>query len=339
MKARTLLAHLTVGLLFLVGSTSQLCADITVRLSVKFILQPDGTRPAAGDIGTTTGFDNEVARGNGILTATARKYRLQVVEYFDIRPPVPQGQAADYWFNLPARNNRATIETAALADQGTWRWNASAINLYVNNSASGQCSFVGSGGTISLGNDIGVGTILHEIGHFFDLKHTHPGDPSCTIPPPYNVGDGDGLTATIPDHNCLTRDGLSMANFNGRVFSALNANEQTQVNSSWLNVMSYHQEDQLLEDQMDIWGGNANGGRLFACSGRTWFVAVFGLDLFPGTEAGLPVQTVSTALSRVQSGNDVILLRAGTYNSLPSNPINTACTLSATRGPVLLTRP
>ena len=126
-----------------------------MRVSVKFILKPDGTRPADGNIGTTAGFAAEITRGNQILAATDRGYRLQVVEYLDIRPPVPGGQASDFWFNLAARTNRAFFEGAATADQTTWRWSANSINIYVNNSSSGQCSFVDTGGAITLGNDIG----------------------------------------------------------------------------------------------------------------------------------------------------------------------------------------
>ena len=48
------------------------------------------------------------------------------------------------WYILPARAKRAVIEAAALANQAAWRWSGNAINIYVNNSSSGQCSFVGS---------------------------------------------------------------------------------------------------------------------------------------------------------------------------------------------------
>jgi hypothetical protein len=100
-----------------------------------------------------------------------------------------------------------------------------------------------------------------------------------------------------------------------------------------------HQEDQLLEDQMDIWTFNANGARLGFCSGRTWFVAHGGNDGASGTATNSPLATLTKALSKVTGpdGNpgDVILLRIGAY-ALPEHLISTACTLSATRGPVII---
>jgi hypothetical protein len=328
MKAPALLIWTSVGLLFLLGG-SQLRADITVRLSVKFILKPDGTRPAAGVIGTAAGFDAEITRGNQILAATGRGYQLLVVEYLDIRPPVPGGQPSDYWFNLDARSNRRFIENAALADQPTWRWNANAINLYINNSGSGQCSFVGDGGAITLGNDIGTGTVLHEVGHFFDLRHTHTGDPACgSTPPPYVPADGDGLAATVPDHNCLTTRAALLA--------ALPSELQAAVDTAWLNVMSYHQEDQLLDDQMDIWTFNANWLRNGFCSGRTWVVDRNSGCLYHDGNSlcllfGGPFTVVRDGVNSAQSG-DIVLIRAGNYNEPMT--ISRPLTLRASRGNV-----
>src|SRR5689334_16195707 len=100
MKRQDFVPAARLGLLLLFCAAAPANADITIRLSVKFILTPGGTRPTPGSIGTTTGFDAEVSRGNGILAATGRGYSMQVVEYVDIRPPVPGGQASDFWFNL-----------------------------------------------------------------------------------------------------------------------------------------------------------------------------------------------------------------------------------------------
>ena len=105
------------------------------------------------------------------------------------------------------------------------------------------------------------GTILHEVGHFFNLSHTHAGDPDCStfvVPALLNtaLGDGDGIVETIPDHPCFTRDQLSIANY-GTSYSGLTAGQQAAVTTSWLNVMSYHQEDQFLDGQMDYWSAAA----------------------------------------------------------------------------------
>jgi hypothetical protein len=321
-------------------------ADINVRISVKFVLNWDGSAPTnAGniDLSTSAAFNAEIVRGNSVLASTGRACRLTVVEYLNIQPPAPAGQAADYWYNLPARSNRQTIESASIADPGTWRRNLNgALNIYVNNSSSGSCSFIGSGDSIALGSTIfSQGTVLHEIGHFFDLSHTHASDPSCTGFSPPNplssgLGNGDGLTQTIPDHPCYTRDQLSMANF-GANYASLSAAQQAAVDTSWLNVMSYHQEDRLLEIQMDYWCANGNGARHSVCSGYTWFVATNGSDPFSnGLNSGTPFATVPWALAHVSSPDDVVLLRSGNY-AAPAT-ITTPCTLSASYGAVTLTR-
>jgi len=327
------------GTVVLWGGLPDLRADITVRISVKFILDSNSNRPAwtmgAGtfDVSTGAAFDAEITHANQVLRNTGRGFRLLVDEYIDIQPPAPAGQNPDYWFNLDARANRSTFETAALADQTAWRWNTAAINIYVNNSSSGQCSFVGGGSSISLGATIfSRGTVVHEVGHFFDLRHTHAGDPDCrTTPGPYMPADGDGLAATVPDHNCLTTRAALLA--------ALPLAQQAAVDTSWLNVMSYHQEDQLLDEQMDIWTKHANGARLFACNGRTWFVGTSGSDQNSGAEASTPFASVSRSLSAVSSPNDVILLKSATYAAPATGRIGTACTLRATLGPATLVRP
>lgn len=312
-------------------------ADITVRLSVKFILNTNGAYPVIGPgtntgIGTNGGFQFEVDRGNGVLAATGRGYKLQVVEYLPIQPPPPAGQPANYYFTNNARSNRAAWEAASIADPVAWRRNVNgALNIYVNRSSSGQCSFIGSGDSISLGTSIGTGTVLHEIGHFFNLSHTHSGDATCTNPPPYALADGDGLSETVPDHNCYTNRAALMA--------ALPIELQPLVDTSWLNVMSYHQEDQLLDIQMDYWTHGANHARNTVCSGYTWFVATDGADsilINDGLGTGQAFQTVAWTLQFVSTPDDILLLKSGTY--LSPATLSTPCTLRATRGPVTLTR-
>lgn len=330
------------GLLFLLGGLAPLHAEITVRLSVKFIRNSDGTWPAGG-ISTATGFADAVTRGNGILAATGRTYQLEVVEYRDIQPAAPAGEAADYWFTLDARANRATIEAAALGDMAPWIWNGTAINLYVNNSSSGQCSYVGGGSSISLGGTASAATVLHEIGHFFNLKHTHVLDYKDNAnTPPYTeaqLGDGDGLSETAKDNpNIANTDELCGALF-GVTFALATPPQRAVVNSAFENVMSYHNENELLSVQMDIWGLNANGARLVFCRGRTWFVANEGSDDSSGNDAGAPFATLLKGLATVGSRDDAVLLRAGNYNAPANGLLNTPCTLSATRGDVSIRRP
>lgn len=321
-------------LLTLVAMTLPVRADIEVRVSVKFILNWDGTRPVNANninLSTAAAFEVEIAHGNRVLAATGRGYQLRVVEYIDIQPPAPAGEAADYWYNLPARSNRRVIEAAAAADSATWRRNgAGALNIYVNNSSSGSCSFIGTGDSIALGSTIFTrGTVVHEIGHFFDLSHTHLGDADCSGPPPYALADGDRLSETVPDHNCYTNRAALMA--------ALPPELQAAVDTSWLNVMSYHQEEQFLDIQMDYWSANANDARHSVCSGYTWFLAPDGFDwLSGGLSPGQAFQTVAWGLSFVTAAEDILLLKTGAYAA--PETLETPCMLRATGGPVTLFR-
>ena len=253
---------------------------------------------------------------------------------------------ADHWFNLPARATRQYIETTALASRAVWRWNPGAINIYVNNSASGQCSFVGSGSSISLGGTVGTGTVLHEVGHIFNLQHTHALDyatntnPGAAMPPqPFTLSDlmdGDALTETANDNpNITTNNQLCQAlfgkNYNGATTTDA---ERASVDSAFQNVMSYHTEAVLLPVQMDIWTQNANGARIGFCTGRTWFIANGGNNSSSGLTAALPLATVASGFAHVSTStpNDVVLLRAGSYAAPAGGVLSTPSTLRATRG-------
>ena len=342
MKTRLILTRAALGLLLLLSGPATLRAEISVRLSVKFILDSNGNRPS-GNLSNATGFGAEIIRGNQILAATGRAYALQVVEYIDIQPPVPAGSNANYWFTLPARANRATIEAAALANTATWRWNGTTLNMYVNGSSSGQCSFVGGGSSISFGGSVGIGTVLHEVGHYFNLRHTHALDYADNTNPATftaaDLRDGDGLTETANDNPNITNNNQLCVALFSKAYTNASVQERAVVDSAYENVMSYHNENALLSVQMDIWGQNANGARLFSCSGRTWFVANDGSDGATGDNAGAPYATLARGLSSVASGDDVILLRAGNYLSPAGGTITTRCTLGGTRGTVSIFRP
>ncbi len=252
----------------------------------------------------------------------------------------------DTWYIIPARAKRAVIEAAALANQAAWSWNANAINIYVNNSSSGQCSFVGNGLSISLGSSFGTGTVLHEVGHFFNLQHTHTGD--YADQPGFNnpgfvyglshVADGDGEEETAPDNpNISARDQLSNALY-GVNFNSLTDLGKARINSAFDNVMSYHEEDVLLPSQMDLWTKFANAQRAPFTTGRSWFVSWGGADGNTGLEVNQSFMSLQRSIDAVGGGDDMILLRGGPY-TLPSGTLTKPCTLTATYGPVTITRP
>ena len=318
------------GLVIWAASVTTAWADQQVNISVKVIRSTSGTRPSGG-IADYSGFQTEVAKGNTVLANTGRGYRLVTVEFVDIQPPVPGGQPADYWYSLNARTNRAAFEAAAVADPATWLWRTNAINVFINNSSSGQCSFPPNAYAISLGKLIVQGTVIHEIGHFFFLFHTHAGDTDGMVGP---WTDGDGLPETLDDD-----PDASLAQINAQY----PGETQQKRDDLFYNVMSYHQEDRLLPVQMDKWGTNALGVRSFAVSRRTWYVANDGNDSASGDGAGVPFATLahaaSVAATSVGTPRDVIMLYTGTYTTPAGNRLATPSTLQAYGGGARIVKP
>lgn len=288
--------------ILLLASPAMLRAAIEVRLSIKFVEKPDGTPPQSfmptgnqADISTRAGCDASIAFANNILASAGRGYVLKVVEYHDIQPPPPSGQPDDYWYSMNARANSSVIERAAFLNPTVWRYNASHINIYINNSSSGQCCGAIQR-TITVGRSVQKTTLVHEVGHLLGLPHTHQGDDeSCgTLTPPLSqyLNDGDGLPDTPPDSSCFLNDDgrsedddLSQALYS-KNYAALTAAERARVDASLRNVMSYHSDRRLFtSDQMDRWTDMANLHHAigFAVSGRTVWV-----DRNNNCTAGLP---------------------------------------------------
>ena len=321
-------------ILMFAGTMATALANRDVLLSVKIIKNSAGTPPSGG-VAARSGFDAEVTHGNQVLAATGRGYELAVVEFLYIQPPAPSGQPADYWFSLDARSNRAVFEAAALADKATWLWNDNAINIYINDSASGECSFPHGGFAISLGKtlfpSIGSGSVVHEIGHFFGLRHTHIGDQNNKVD---NWGDGDGLVETLPDDPDATL---------GDINARYPAETQQKRDDLYYNVMSYHAENRLLPVQMDIWDANAADFRMAVCRPRVWWVANFGSDANSGADPNFPAATLSHGLLGAATSlgpvHDDIMLNGGTYVAPTGGVISTPCSIRAFGGIVTVVHP
>jgi hypothetical protein len=305
-------------------------ADDIVNISVKIICKPDGTRPSGGiaDRLGVGGFDSEVNHGNA-ATYTGFGYQLNVVEFVDITPPVPAGQPASYWFSLYARGNgtKALVEQAALNDPVTWRWTDKAINIYVNDTTSGQCSFPNDS-AIFLGKTVGVGTVVHEIGHFFRLSHTHTNDNNFIVG---DWGDGDGLPETLPDDPDAT-----LADINAHY-----PNEtQQKRDDTYFNVMSYHEADRLLEAQIKVWTKAVHDyeSRRAVLSPYRVYVGLNGSDTFGSGTPLSPWRTLPRAFDYIkvapyQREPNFAVSIEGSQSSPPSYSvgpgINTRCRLEA----------
>ena len=107
---RNLPTHAAIGLAVVafVWSATTAKANLNVHLSVKFILNADGSRPNGG-VGNAAGFGAEVTHGNQVLVATGRGYQLVVVEYVDIQPPAPNGQPSPWHQATPLSGTSAFV--------------------------------------------------------------------------------------------------------------------------------------------------------------------------------------------------------------------------------------
>ena len=136
---------------------------------------------------------------------------------------------------------------------------------------------------------------------------------------------------TIFDSECLTINGMAQDNYN-RVLMFLTPPELKLVEDTFYNNMSYHpgtNQVRLTELQLHKWTDFANGARLPVMGGRTRFVSTLGVNSGAGTVSTAPLRTVSYAAGVAAAGQDILLLRQGSYNEQLT--INKALTLRATR--------
>jgi len=319
--------------------------QIQWRISVKFILGASGQMPT----NTSTNFGvsginftnrqavtDNINFANQLLARTGRGFRFNLTEIQEV-------SGASGFFMLPARSegNKIALEAVATSNatsRAQFFWRDDAINVYINNTSSGICSFVGSGNIIFTGSASYDTLILHECGHFFNLFHTHNteryrnGDGStcdnANCGCAQLIGGDDGITDTVFDHQCWDRAAL-VANNPGA--------SADQIDNVWLNIMSYHlPQDRFTDDQMDLLSDTASVARRAVATGRTWFVdrncgsiirnGSSRCDAFSG-----PFGLVRDGVNSAQSG-DIVLIRAGNYNERTT--FNGPATLRASRGVV-----
>jgi hypothetical protein len=248
----------------------------------------------------------------------------------------------------PSVRNQEQMDNEARSNSLAYRWNPNALNYYVvagfgtsltdsNGVAVGQPAGEGSfpsGGfqIVTLGTVHSDLVILHETGHWLELYHTHGncvrnasnvcGSPgNCDIASPFfdwRLGD-DQIADTLPTQAgdfCFTsRDNVSAANF-GVAYRFCTPEQQTLVDDTYFNLMAYgfsRVMDRLTSLQLDKWTRYANNERAFAMSGRTRFVSAAGDNANSGLVPTAPKRTVLNA-ANVSTGNDIVLLRPGSYN-------------------------
>jgi hypothetical protein len=210
--------------------------SVPVRLNIRFIVDANGNRPAAGRLNTDAEIIAEFDAGNDILTGLLSEFQLQ-------RFALSNLTGVSQWYNTECTSaNYDALRAAAIAAPATYGWRSDAINIYINAGASSARSGFPPDNEMIFMNQGCTNTpscMLHEIGHSMNLYHTHSSNEECAD--------------TISDNSAWTRDQLSQNNF-GDIYANLTAAQQAQVDMVWNNVMSYHvsmPQDLLSPCQMD----------------------------------------------------------------------------------------
>lgn len=337
--------HLTTAVAAILCGMAAAQADINVRVSVKFILGSSGQLPSnSGGFGaqsvalvSNNAVISNINYANELLRSNRRGYQFQLTEIQNV-----SGWSS--FFNLSARNqaNKEALEDTATSNATTraqFFWRDNAVNVYINNTSSGYCSFPGSGSAIFIGSAAYDTLIIHEIGHYFALAHTHSGeqflnaddsacDDGCACAQLLG-GNTDGFSDTLPDHECWTRAQM-VANNPGAT--------TTQIDNTFLNIMSYHlPQDRFTSGQLDTWADTGNGSRFNAVTGRTRFVDRDNTSIFQFGTSALPYETVIQGVNSAAASGDIVLIRPGNYNETIT--ITKALTLRATRGTAVIGLP
>jgi len=291
--------------------TQPAAAYVQVRISIKFILNASGNRPATGNLNTNEEIIGEVDWGNTILAAddNVSELRLYRVELIDL------AGVSQWYSSCPTTANRDNLRNAAIAAPTTYRWRTNAVNIYINGATgcgSGAISDFPPNNNMILMAQNCTNTpscILHELGHSLDLLHTH--EPCCT--------NQDYCADTITDNQSWSRDQIAQNNF-GTTYNNLTA--QDQVDLVFNNVMSYHTGEPQLRFsvcQLDRSSGTADDD-------RTWLLVrqpVYVRYSHTGTQNGrfdTPYKTLQAAEAAGLT-NRVVVLHQG------SNPVTTTVTI------------
>jgi hypothetical protein len=348
----------TLLLLAAVFASWSASAQINVRISVKAVLNPATGMRQPGVTEAT--FTNTVNGMNALLDNLGRGYRIQwngtLINVGGLNQ-FNSGPSKYYNLDFHDEDNegmKEQMDADAQADPVAFGWNSSAVNIYITRYGGANwnvCSFP-SGGSIIIVNGVAgystARTVLHEIGHYYNLSHTMNGqqflnsdDSSCTnrCDCAQVLGGGsDGVSDTALDNECWD-SWLAVAQGNGYTAGGITASESLATDRIWRNIMSYHGRhhndiDILTPGQLDRWTDTANSTRVNSVSGRTRFVDLGNLGIQIGTSQ-LPWKTVASGIAAASAGgNDIVLIRPGSYDEPMT--VTKPLTLRATRGTAVI---
>lgn len=204
---------------------------VRVRVSVKRVQNAAGALPT-GTYGSEAEITRVIGKSNDALRKSGANWILQLEEIVDTR-------AASAFYRFSS-GSMGQFESDAKQDKAGFAWRDNAINIYVVDEitdAGGVCSFPAFGASRELITINSRGILggsegwLHEMGHYFNLIHTHEGDQVLdTIADP-----------PLPDpYTCQAHD----ENFLAEAAAAGASTEDTF--NGLHNVMGYHCDPQVL---------------------------------------------------------------------------------------------
>ncbi len=338
--------------IFSIGS-SVIAKDIEIHLSYKIILNPiDETRPFFVIDATIA---ETVRQMNELLDSFERGYRFSLTEILEVGGVSGNPENPSVWYNTNFLDSADSTDWKNqfedMAKSNTaYKWSNNAINIYINAATMGGiCSFPSEDEVIVIGaNSYSSSMVtLHEIGHYFNLMHTH-GNCSCSEGKccPDNETGNDNLNDTFSDNACWdSLDKASQFHYN-QIFNSpsLSPQQKTNIESIFLNIMSYHNfgnscngyvsgfnPNNLSEMQLDVWADvmDEHSSRRNVRSGDSWFVKPSGSN-GDGT-AKNPFDLIFHGLNAINpQGGDVIYLREGNHSNIP-DVIKKPVTIRATR--------
>ena len=303
-------------------------AHVPVRISIKFILDANGNRPATGALNTDEEINAEFTAAIDILSRLNSELTVERIEFVDL-------SGLSQWYGTSAATDagRDAVRNAALASPAAFHWRSDAINIYINGGPSSAISDFPPNNNIILMNQ-GCGNqpscILHEIGHSLNLMHTHE----------TSGGNGDACGDTITDNKTWTKNQLAQNNF-GCLYLDCSAAQKGAVDLVYNNVMSYHVDEpqtRLSPCQMDRISSQSDGDKNWLLAKLPVYVDKSRFVLFQLGTFGLPYTSLQNALDAGGITNRVLVLQQGAY-TMTQETIHTNVEIVTRSGPSTVSHP
>lgn len=267
-------------------------AQVPFRVSIKFILDAGGNRPATGNLNTNEEVGDQLERGNNALTFNRSELRIDNLGIVDVA-------GISQWYDVD-RSELEALRAIAIANPTTYAWRNDAINVYINGfCAGGRALFPPTNDIIIIGQCCTPDVLIHELGHSFKLYHTH---------------DEDGCADTIKDDSSWEQDDIAQNNF-GDVYANLTAQQKALVDIVWFNIMSYHAGDVLSPCQMDRMSTQGYEDKAWLYSREPVYVNSAATGFLPSGSFLDPHKYFDWALNATNIDGKVIVLQAGSYET------------------------